>query len=113
MATSVPAFLEALIFLYLAGVGVAWAFDTRVNALGARLNAMFSSDIGHWDVQDASEVLAEAYELVERGVLQTDDFRDFTFTNTVRLHGTMNPRFFEGTAIADEAAALLDKPQAA
>lgn len=93
--------------------GVAWAFDTRVNALGARLNAMFSSDIGHWDVQDASKVLAEAYELVEREVVTVDDFRDFTFTNTVRLHGGMNPRFFEGTVIADEAAGLLVQPRAA
>ncbi len=93
--------------------GISWAFDTKVNALGARLNAMFSSDIGHWDVQDASEVLSESYELVERGVLGVDDFRDFTFTNTVHLHGKMNPQFFEGTAIEKEASAILNKPKAA
>ena len=84
-----------------------------MNPFGARLNAMFSSDIGHWDVQDASEVLSESYELVERGVLGVDDFRDFTFTNTVHLHGKMNPQFFEGTAIEKEASAILNKPKAA
>ena len=93
--------------------GISWAFDTKVNALGARLNAMFSSDIGHWDVQDASEVLAESYGLVERGVLKADDFRDFTFTNTVHLHGKMNPQFFKGTAIEEEASVILQRPQAA
>ena len=36
-----------------------------------------------------------------------DDFRDFTFANAVRLWGTQNPRFFEGTPVAKEAAAVL------
>ena len=37
----------------------AFAFDTRVNPLSARINAMFASDIGHWDVPDFREVLPE------------------------------------------------------
>ncbi|MSP66514.1 MAG: amidohydrolase [Alphaproteobacteria bacterium] len=86
---------------------VGWAFDGRGIAGGARLNAMFSSDIGHWDVQDARHMLAEAYELVEHERIQPADFRDFTFTNTVRLHGRMNPAFFAGTAVAAAAAAVL------
>ena len=53
------------------------------------------------------QVLPEAWELVEDELISTDDFRDFTFTNAVRLWGTGNPRFFEGTAVAKEAAALL------
>ena len=36
-----------------------------------------------------------------------DDFRDFSFANTVRLFGGTNPRFFEGTAVQDAAAAVL------
>ena len=45
-----------------------------------------------------------------RGRLITaDDFRDFTFTNAVRLWGKQNPRFFEGTRVAKEAAALLPR----
>jgi len=49
----------------------------------------------------------EAYELVEEGFITADDFRDFTFTNSVRLWGTQNPRFFDGTRVAREAAAVL------
>ena len=37
--------------------------------MGARLNALFSSDIGHFDVPDMTEVVPEAYELVEHGLL--------------------------------------------
>ena len=37
-----------------------WAFNARANPLGARLNAIFSSDIGHFDVPDMTEVVPEA-----------------------------------------------------
>ncbi|MGH7323973.1 MAG: amidohydrolase family protein [Candidatus Rokuibacteriota bacterium] len=85
----------------------AWAFAGRLNPFGARLNALFGSDIGHFDVPDMREVLPEAYELVEDGVITAGDFRDFTFANAVRMWGAGNPRFFEGTAVAKAAAALL------
>ena len=74
---------------------------------GARLNAIFSSDVGHWDVPDIGEVMNEAYEMVERELLNAEDFRDFTFANSVRLHGGMNPDFFKGTVIEQEAAQVL------
>jgi hypothetical protein len=35
--------------------------------------------------------------------------RDFTFANAVRLFGTQNPDFFEGTPVADAAAEVLGK----
>jgi hypothetical protein len=57
------------------------------------------------------EPLPEAYELVEDGVLTTANFRDFVFENAVRLWGTQNPRFFEGTSVAKEAAAVLRAAQ--
>lgn len=76
-----------------------WAFDSRFT----RLKAMFSSDIAHFDVTDMSDVLGEAYELVEKGMIAEDDFKAFTFGNIVDLHGSMNPDFFSGTAV--EAAA--------
>ncbi len=79
----------------------------RGNPFGARLNAIFSSDIGHFDVIDFRDPLRQAHELVEDGHITDDDFRDFTFANAVRLWGTQNPRFFEGTSVAKEAAALL------
>ena len=44
---------------------------------------------------------------LEDGHITEDDFHDFVFANAVRLWGTQNPRFFEGTAVAKEAAALL------
>jgi len=37
--------------------------NRKANPLSARLNAIFSSDIGHMDVPDMTEVLPEAYEL--------------------------------------------------
>jgi hypothetical protein len=86
---------------------VAWAFDTRTNPLGARLRAMFSSDMGHWDVPDMAGIVAEAHELVERGLIGADDFREFVFTNPVRFYTSVNPRFFEGTRCEDAAARLL------
>ena len=79
----------------------------RANAFGARINAVFSSDIGHFDVPDMLSPVPEAHELVEDGLITDDDFRDFTFANAVRLWGTQNPRFFEGTRVAKEAAAVL------
>ena len=85
----------------------AWAFDRRVNPFGARLNALFGSDIGHFDVPDMLDVLPEAWELREDGLITADDFRDFTFANAVRLWGAGNPRFFEGTAVAKAAAEVL------
>jgi predicted TIM-barrel fold metal-dependent hydrolase len=84
---------------------------SRGNPFGAQLNAIYSSDIGHFDVIDMRDPLPEAFELVEDGFLTDDNFRDFTFANAVRLWGTQNPRFFEGTVVAKEAAAVLKAAQ--
>jgi hypothetical protein len=73
-----------------------WAFDQRAHT---HLKPVFSSDISHFDVTDMTEVLEEAYELVEDGLLDHNDFREFTFTNAVQLHTKLNPNFFEGTAV--------------
>jgi hypothetical protein len=80
-----------------------------VNPFGARLKAVFSSDIGHWDVPDMTEVVAEAYELVEKGMITEEDFRDFMFTNPASLWTEMNPEFFQGTLVEKEVAELLDQ----
>ena len=85
----------------------ACAFNKRANPFSARLNAILGSDIGHFDVPDMMDVIPEAYELVDDGVITPEDFRDFTFTNAVWLWGTQNPKFFEGTAVARAAAAVL------
>ena len=94
--------------------------DDRMNAtafgksmpFGARINAIYSSDIGHFDVVDMRDPLPEAWELVEDGCITEDDFRDFVFANAVRLWGTQNPDFFAGTRVAKEAAALLHEERA-
>jgi predicted TIM-barrel fold metal-dependent hydrolase len=85
----------------------AWAFNRKANPMGARLNALFSSDVGHFDVPDMAEVVPEAYELVEHGLIDDDDFRDFMFTNAVRFWGEVNPDFFKGTVVEKAAAQVL------
>src|SRR6266849_6823694 len=87
----------------------AWAFNGKANPMGARLNALFSSDIGHFDVPDMTEVVPEAYELVEDGLLDGDDFRDFMFANAVRFWGEVNPDFFKGTVVEKQAAEVLGR----
>jgi len=81
----------------------AWAFDCHGNH---RLNPIFSSDVGHFDVLDMSEVLEEAWELVEHGLIGEDDFREFVFTNPARLHTAANPDFFKGTVVEDATTKL-------
>ena len=89
------------------------AFNSRLNHFDARLKAIFSSDIGHWDVPDISGVVLEAHELVEHGLLSEEDFREFMFANPARLHAGMNPDFFKGTVVEDAVAKLLaEKPAA-
>lgn len=87
--------------------GVHRCEDAAGNPLGVALPTLFSSDIGHWDVPDLREPLVHSRTLVERGLLDDEGYRRFTFDNVVRLHGGMNPTFFEGTTVAAEAATLL------
>jgi predicted TIM-barrel fold metal-dependent hydrolase len=75
------------------------AFRRQTTPFGAQLNAMFSYDIGHWDVPDMEEVLEEAHENVEKGWLDPAQFRAFVFENAARFYTDANPRFFEGTAV--------------
>jgi predicted TIM-barrel fold metal-dependent hydrolase len=87
----------------------AFAFHPSINHYGTKLNAFFSSDVGHFDVPDITTVVAEAYELVEDGLMSPEDFRDFSLTNVVRLHGGMNRDFFKGTIVEDAADKILTK----
>ncbi len=92
---------------------IAWAFAENVNPHGARLRPILGSDIAHWDVQDMTHPIAEAFELVERGVIGEREFRELTFLNPARLHAVPNPEFFAGTVCADavsEALASDDAP---
>jgi predicted TIM-barrel fold metal-dependent hydrolase len=85
------------------------AFNTKANRYGARLKAIFSSDVGHWDVPEMNEVVSEAYELVEHGLITENDFRDFMFKNVAELHATINPDFFKGTVVEKEVEKALGR----
>ena len=85
----------------------AWAFDRHGNH---RLRPIFSSDVGHFDVVDMTEVLEEAYELVEHGLITEHDLREFVFSNPARLHTAMNPDFFKGTVVEDAVRKEISSP---
>jgi predicted TIM-barrel fold metal-dependent hydrolase len=86
---------------------VAVAFDRRLSPVGLPLKAMLGSDIGHWDVLDATTILGEAWRLVQGKLLSLDHLRDFAFTNPAMFHLSMNPDYFAGTVVADDAKKLL------
>jgi hypothetical protein len=80
----------------------AWAFNSRVNPLGARLKILFGSDIGHWDVPEIVEVVEETYELVEKGLITEADLKEFVFTNPVSFYAGLNSDFFKGTVVENQ-----------
>jgi hypothetical protein len=88
---------------------VAWAFNDKVNPLGMKFRAFLGSDISHCDVMDPTDVLPEAHELVEHGLITDEDFKDLVFSNAVRLYGGMNPNFFKGTPVEADAAKILQE----
>ena len=83
------------------------AFDASSLPFGRTLKTLFGSDIGHWDVPDMQGVLEESYEQVERGHLDSEQFRAFTFANAARFYTDANPAFFEGTLVEAAVAAEL------
>jgi predicted TIM-barrel fold metal-dependent hydrolase len=85
----------------------AWAFNSRTNPYGARIRTLLGSDIGHFDVVNMNEVLEEAYELVEDGLITAEDFREFVFTNPLHFWADGNRDFFKGTVLESEAAEAL------
>jgi len=66
------------------------------------LKPVLGSDISHFDVVDASEVLGEAYELVEHELINEDNFRDFVYANAVKMFAGMNQDFFKGTILEND-----------
>jgi hypothetical protein len=90
----------------------AWATRAGANPYGARLKTLLGSDIGHFDVVNMAEVLGEAYELVEDGLVSETDLRDFLFTNPARFFCGANPHFFKGTVVEGAVRDLLATPAA-
>ena len=85
------------------------AFNAKANKFGVKLKAMFSSDLGHWDVVDFGDVLAEAHEQAEKGLMTEDDVRDFVFTNPVTFATRLNPDYFKGTVVEDAVTKMTDR----
>jgi predicted TIM-barrel fold metal-dependent hydrolase len=85
------------------------AFNTSVNPFGAELNAMMGSDISHWDVPDMTEVLEEAWEMVDHGWIDEQAFTKFTFSNPVRFYTGTNPAFFKGTVVEEAVDQFLSE----
>jgi hypothetical protein len=68
------------------------------NPLGARLRAMFSSDIGHWDVPDMAGILARRGSSVEDGLIGESRLREFVFGIRCGFYTSANPDFFRARA---------------
>ena len=88
---------------------VSLAFNTKINPFGAKLRPMLGSDIGHWDSFDMRDVLPEAQELLDHELLDEHDFKEFVFSNAVKLHGGTNPDFYKGTSVEQEAQKVLQQ----
>jgi hypothetical protein len=83
------------------------AFNTKINPFGSELQVMMGSDVAHWDVPDMTEVLEEAWEMVEHEWIDEASFKKFTFTNPVRFYTDTNPSFFKGTVVEAAVDRLL------
>ena len=69
---------------------------------------ILSSDISHFDVSDMTEVLEEAWELVEEKGMSEEDFQALTLGNAVRLWASGNPDFFKGTVVEKQARQFIE-----
>ena len=70
----------------------------KLNPFGAQLNAIYSSDIGHFDVIDMREPLPEAYELVEDGHHHGRQFPRLRLHQRGDAVGHAEPRLLQGHA---------------
>jgi len=83
--------------------GVTTAFAPSMPG-GRTLRAMFSSDIGHWDVPDMSTVVAESFEMVDKGYISAEQWRQVVFDHPVEMYTRADPHFFDSTCVAADAA---------
>jgi predicted TIM-barrel fold metal-dependent hydrolase len=74
-------------------IAFAWS---PANPRGAAMRPVFSSDIAHWDVPDMAGVVAESWELVDRGLLTPEQYRRFVCDNPIELFG---PTLLSGTPL--------------
>jgi len=84
---------------------IAAAFNDKANPLGVKINAIYSSDVGHWDVPDLQHALSNSWGLVEEDVISAEDFKAYVFGNPYKFYTQANASFFEGTAVAEKLSA--------
>jgi predicted TIM-barrel fold metal-dependent hydrolase len=87
---------------------VPFAFRLPIAHRQVALQPMLGTDVGHWDAPVMAQVLPEAYEALDEGRMDPDHFESFVFRNAVRLHGSVNPAFFDGTPCEKPARVLLE-----
>jgi predicted TIM-barrel fold metal-dependent hydrolase len=85
----------------------ALAFNAKGSTFGAKLCALYGSDLGHWDVPEMADAVIQAYGLVESGVISDQDFREMTFTNAVDFWTATNRDFFKDTVVESTVNKLL------
>jgi predicted TIM-barrel fold metal-dependent hydrolase len=86
---------------------VPFAFDVPLAHRHVSLQPMLGTDVAHWDAPVMNQVLPEAYEAADEGRMDPARLKSFLFGNAVRLHGGVNPSFFDGTLCEKEARQLL------
>jgi hypothetical protein len=55
-----------------------------------------------------TDVLHEAWELVEERGMSEQDFYAFTFGNAVKLWASLNPDFFRGTVVENAVTRFIE-----
>ena len=75
------------------------AFNTKANPFGARFNAMFGSDISHWDVPVWPTCSARCTRWSSTSSFTDADLRDFVFTNPRASTRAATRDFFAGTVV--------------
>ena len=88
-------------------VYAALAFDAKFSQGSPQLKALFSSDIGHWDVPNAQDVVPGVRSLRADGLLDGDGSASLTHVNVIRAHGGMRDDFFDGTRVSELARDVL------
>ena len=63
-----------------------WALHSKRSRFGTRLNGVYGSDLGHYDLTDMRDAAVEGYQGVEHGLISEEDFRDFVFVNPIKLY---------------------------
>jgi len=75
------------------------ALNPKGNPFGQKINELYSSDSGHWDVPELTEPLAETWDLVQEGAITAEDFKALVFTNPYQFYTANNPDFFKDTRV--------------